>query len=419
MINPCLTGKNLALTCFLMLVWVFARAQNLPGLPTGNQTPEEIAPTRKPLENLRQQQMQKTIRQNQQQFQQQVIEQNTRRAMAEAESESLRAEERRRQQAAAPFLKAGTQLLAMAEGKSHPQVKKAAFLVENAFHHNQLSYQTYCAQIAGRVAAMKRYAAWKKMDWKSYKTRALLLVRFFSDTIRMPGGIMHHPPVYDFEDPYGEKDYRQFFVTKLLRTNKGQCHSLPLLYKILADEIGVKAYLSLSPSHTFIQFLDENRRLVWFETTNGHIVSDRWMAGSGFVKRQALESRIYLDTLGNKATVLYCLQDLAEAYIYRFGYDQTALDLINNGLAHNPKDIRALALKANFVTCDVNRQLKEIGQPPVGELDSYPAVKKNFEYMRRLYEYIDALGYAEMPRDDYQKWLNGINREAAGKAVPK
>jgi len=61
------------------------------------------------------------------------------------------------------------------------------------------------------------------------------------------------PYVYDFDDFMGDKDWTKQFVTKLMRTHTGNCHSLPYLYKILCEEIGAKASLVLGPNHVYIK----------------------------------------------------------------------------------------------------------------------------------------------------------------------
>jgi hypothetical protein len=63
------------------------------------------------------------------------------------------------------------------------------------------------------------------------------------------------------------------FVTKLLRTNSGQCHSLPLLYKLLADRLGIAARLSMAPNHSYIQVVGPDGELYSYETTNGHLIT--------------------------------------------------------------------------------------------------------------------------------------------------
>jgi hypothetical protein len=90
------------------------------------------------------------------------------------------------------------------------------------------------------------------------------------------------------------------FVTKLLRTNSGQCHSLPLLYKMLADQLGVKTYISMAPNHTYIQVLDDRGELYSYETTTHRFVTDSYYMSTGYVKASALKSRSYLDTLTMK-----------------------------------------------------------------------------------------------------------------------
>jgi hypothetical protein len=58
----------------------------------------------------------------------------------------------------------------------------------------------------------------------------------------------------------GDKDWSKMFVTTLIRTHNGNCHSLPYLYKILCEEIDSKASLSLEPNHVYIKQLDEKNQ---------------------------------------------------------------------------------------------------------------------------------------------------------------
>ena len=63
----------------------------------------------------------------------------------------------------------------------------------------------------------------------------------------------YEPFGYDFKDVFGHKTQESLFVSKLLKTRKGNCHSLPYLYKILAEELGVDAHLALAPNHVYIK----------------------------------------------------------------------------------------------------------------------------------------------------------------------
>jgi hypothetical protein len=69
--------------------------------------------------------------------------------------------------------------------------------------------------------------------------RFMALHRLMTDTWRVSYDgrpvAEHLPYRHDFEDFGGSKNFSRQFVIKLLLTNSGQCHSLPLLYKLLAD----------------------------------------------------------------------------------------------------------------------------------------------------------------------------------------
>lgn len=53
-------------------------------------------------------------------------------------------------------------------------------------------------------------------------------------------------------------------MSKLLDTQKGNCNSMPYLYKILAEELGVDANLALAPNHVYIKH--NIKSLGWYNT---------------------------------------------------------------------------------------------------------------------------------------------------------
>ena len=84
---------------------------------------------------------------------------------------------------------------------------------------------------------------------------------------------------YDFEDISGDKNWTSMFVTKLLMAHKGNCHSLPYLYKILCEEFGTKAYLAYAPNHIYIK--QHSKAFGWYNTelTSGMFPIDASMVG--------------------------------------------------------------------------------------------------------------------------------------------
>lgn len=119
-------------------------------------------------------------------------------------------------------------------------IKEATFIIENAFYEEQKDYGEF-NQVIKETGGFLR----KKMDELGYDKNSnlaknLILFQFFSDTLELKKENLKHLPFEnDFEDIFGHKDWDKMFVSKLLSSHTGNCHSLPYLYKILAEEIGI------------------------------------------------------------------------------------------------------------------------------------------------------------------------------------
>ncbi|MCB6089733.1 hypothetical protein LIT77_13560, partial [Flavobacterium psychrophilum] len=134
-------------------------------------------------------------------------------------------------------------------------IKEVNFQIENAFFENKLDKAEFDKIIkqSGEfiIAKMKEL----NYDPNSNSAKNFMLFKFFSETLQLKDFKTKHLPLkYDFEDFNGDKNWSKMFVTKLLKTGTGQCHSLPLLYLTLAEEIGATAYLALAPKHSYIKF---------------------------------------------------------------------------------------------------------------------------------------------------------------------
>ncbi|MET3012941.1 transglutaminase family protein, partial [Flavobacterium psychrophilum] len=123
---------------------------------------------------------------------------------------------------------------------------------------------------------------------------------------------------YDFQDVFGHKTRENLFVSKLLETRKGNCHSLPYLYKILCEELGVDANLALAPNHVYIKH--RNIKEGWYNTelTSGIFPIDAWIMASGFVHIDAISNGVYMKALNNRESIAVVMIDLADNYNVKF-----------------------------------------------------------------------------------------------------
>lgn len=296
-------------------------------------------------------------------------------------------------------------------------VKDNNFLVENAFYENTLDQSEFDKIISNSGQFLISVMKEKNYDLDSNLAKNYMLFQFFSETLQLKNSKEKHLPFkYDFDDYMGINDYSKMFVSKLIHTGSGQCHSMPLLYLILAEEIGAEAYLSLSPSHSYIRFPDDNGKWYNIELTNGMFSTTSYILQSGYIKSEALQNKIYMENLSKKELLARHLTDLASGYIYKFGYDEFAQTIINKALELYPNSINARMVNANIATARLRHVLRQLGINPAdsNQRDNilyYPEAVELLRDMHRQYGVIDNLGYEHMPPEAYQKWLQDMTNE--------
>jgi len=201
------------------------------------------------------------------------------------------------------------------------------------------------------------------------------------------------------------------FALKMLGTGKGQCHSMPLLYLMIAEELGAKAWLSLAPEHSFIRFMDANNNLLNFETTNSNLVSTTWLHQSGYINAAAIKNKIYLDTLSQRQLYAQCMADLLLGYLSKFQYDGFAETMRQKILQLNPQNMTAMLLDAKLKTNMALHKINAAGRPLEKDLHNYPDAYLAYLLMQQSYDTVDGLGFQDMPAEAYQRWLKSVDQE--------
>ncbi|MFZ6012038.1 MAG: hypothetical protein ACOYXT_16980 [Bacteroidota bacterium] len=317
------------------------------------------------------------------------------------------------------FENAFKEITDMIEGRKPYNLKRAVFLTEHAYD-TTLNYQRFERQISKLVEIIQLKIKHDKISPDDNMGKILAVFQFMADTIKvfhpaLEKTITTYPKLYDFEDFYGIHDYHKMFVTKLVKTGTGQCHSMPLLFLILCQEINAKAYLSFAPEHSYVKFLDKTKTLHNVELTNQMITTDQFILQSGFIRSAAVKSRIYMDTLGMEKVIISTLGDLANSYAKKYGrYDDFTLKLAETVLSRFPNEIVANMHAANYYNMLDYRIKKQYDSLGLGEAQFWADEK--FKAVRRSAimwnDRLDNLGYAEMPPDIYSKWLGLLRNES-------
>ena len=129
-----------------------------------------------------------------------------------------------------------------------------------------------------KMLSLKKYL-YHKGDWNQYK-----------------------PYQYDFADPLGTKIENKLLAT-YLKTKKGNCVTMPLLFVILGERLGLKVTLSTAPLHYFVKFTeDETGKTHNLETTSGAgFTREAWYREQMPMTDKAIANGIYLQALQRKS----------------------------------------------------------------------------------------------------------------------
>ncbi len=295
-------------------------------------------------------------------------------------------------------------------------LKEAIFTVENAFYEEKQKYPAFEKVIKQTGDFLREKMRDLGYDSNSNVAKNLILFQFFTDTLKIKSKDLEHLPLtYDFEDYKGQKDWSKMFVIKLLKSTTGQCHSLPMLYLILAEEIDAIAHLAKSPNHTYIKFPDdENRNWYNVELTSHVLTTNAHILQSGYIKAEAVQNGIYMRPLSKKELFAQLLTDLAMGYKQKFGNDEFTKQVTHEALQLYPNNITAHLNKANYYNEMAFQVLGQLGISEENidrELPKYPSALALVKTMIKSHKAIDALGYQKMPDEQYQKWLASISKE--------
>ena len=292
----------------------------------------------------------------------------------------------------------------MLEGKKPLDFKRAVFIYENTYLKGTLNYDEFSNHFTTVANQLNDYI--NKKGIAGYKTAGQYAIFSY---LYEPSALNDNQVFkYDFNDFMGDKDWTNMFVTKVIRTKNGNCHSLPYYYKILSDELKAESFLAIAPNHMYIKHIDENGKWVNVELTNGHLSSDAWMISSMGISAEAIKKGIYMDALSEKESVALCLWDLAMGYQKDNGYDDFVLKCCNTVIKYYPTSITVIMTKYNCLQAIGKKQQAEAKMKGKKETPEMIATHKEF---KALDKQIKELGYREMPQDLYEQWIKSVEEE--------
>ena len=242
--------------------------------------------------------------------------------------------------------------LQMLKGERPLSFKRSVFLTEWAYYKGKLDYNEFCTNFQKIGIQLKSLIKQKNFD--SYKTSGNWAVfSYMTDSLPINN---FTPCTYDFEDFMGDADWTKMFVTKLIKQKSGNCHSLPYLYKILCEEIGADAFLALAPNHVYIKHKNETNQWTNVELTNGGFPRDEWIISQMAISIEAIKMGVFMEPLSPEESIAMTIFDLANCYVFQFGFDDFVSTIVDTGLLYFPKCLPLLMTKANSISAKLKQQ---------------------------------------------------------------
>jgi len=298
------------------------------------------------------------------------------------------------------------EIAAMLDGRQALSLKRAAFLVEWAYLDGKPDYKVFCDSIARIAKTLNTFIKLNKLDQNPIG-KNLAIFEFMSNPSPLNG---FREYVYDFEDFRGDNDLTNLFVTKLMRTHSGQCRSLPLFYKILADEIGAEAYMAYLPDHSFIRHRDE-KGTGWInvELTNHSMPRDVFIIETENITKKAIKKGTFMKPCDDRQVVINLLDDLANAYFAKYSViDDFSSLCLGKVFRYDPDNLTGLTIANNCLFRIIDHYkagLVEKGLPDDDYLKSLVAQIKDVK--KKIYE----TGYVDESQEHHDEWVKSVQDE--------
>ncbi|MBI2967706.1 MAG: hypothetical protein HYY40_07825 [Bacteroidetes bacterium] len=305
----------------------------------------------------------------------------------------------------------------MLEGKTPLSLADALYAEESAYGNLQMSYKEYKQNITECAAFSKQWMLENGLNSKNHEMVHLAIQKFMGDTLTIKnnkpdniGGISlpnsHKPFMYDYIDYRAEKDLNNYFLTKTLATGTGQCNTLPRVYLVLAEALGVNASLTFAPQHSFIKYQNNKGTFENYEPTIDWHMSDQDYTEQLSVMSSAIANGIYLKPLNKKEMIASIMIDLA----YNFSREHWMADgkFMNECLDYalsKTTDSEGLLLKNLMFASKLDRVLEKNNITDLNDIEKYPEAVQAYKDFQDSENLLQLLGIQQFPESKYKAML--------------
>jgi regulator of sirC expression with transglutaminase-like and TPR domain len=220
---------------------------------------------------------------------------------------------------------------------------------------------------------------------------------------------------YDLENnPTGTKNPKAPLLANYLDTRLGNCVSMPILFVVLAQKIGLEASLSTMPLHVFAKFRDEAGAYHNVEATTGGPKKDASYLRDFQVTKEALTNGLYLKSLTRKESVVVMAKEVVFSYLAKG--DLANVHAVSEVLLeYDPKAAEIMVSKGSAYSAEFRQKIQS-KYPTFKETpdDLKPKAKELLTQNKYWFDKAEALGWREetvQSRQAYEKMVRNVKKE--------
>lgn len=218
---------------------------------------------------------------------------------------------------------------------------------------------------------------------------------------------------YDFDDPLGIKIVNKL-LPNYLKTKKGQCVSMPFLFIVLGQRLGLDVVASTAPEHVFVKYTDDAGVTHNLEATSGATPQrEVWMRQQSPMTDEAIANGIYLRKLSKRETVAVMAEVVVENMAERKEYEKViaASDVI---LRFSPKSVTAMLHTGSAYSHIIRARFQSRYRPPS---DIPEEERPEFEHLAKQNRFwfarAESLGWREPDKSQAVRYMEIVNRAKA------
>lgn len=231
-------------------------------------------------------------------------------------------------------------------------------------------------------------------------------------TMKDPGPWNDNRPFrYDLDNPLGT-NVTDKLLSHFLETRLGNCVSMPVMFAILGQKLGLPVTLSTAPLHEFAKFKKNDGRWQNIEVTSYGSISDLRYRQQMAIPPLAMANKLWLQTLTRKQSALVIIETLVEFYDVT-AQPERELTLTAWVLHNYPQDLPALIYRGKAFVQLYKTRYDQYGAPRNIPSSMRADAEEIGNSINATFARVDALGWVDETPKHKAAYLKSIQDRKA------